>query len=376
MTEKMFELVPVGKKLLESSDFLKKGLQILKENFSTPENADTKEGYEKNKADARRCQKLRTALDKLSDRDKAKPAKEVKEINALKKTWHATLPEIETALKDANQVVDDRKAEEIRVAAEAEQARVENIASKISEIEKMPVSVMTSTSSEIQEKIDNLEAVEPEEWAEEKIDLTKEMISQTLASLKGVYLFRKGEEEKAEKVEKERIEREEKEAKAKAEADQKAKDEAAKLKADREKLDREKEELLEKQAAAQKVIDDQMAEIQKQKDEIAANEAAKVAEEKRVADELKAKEKAEKLKAQNILDDIELNKKREELIAKAKVEDKKRAEADEKERDQIHSSIHDTLKTAYDMTQAAANSFVDDLKAGNIPYIDIDYSKP
>lgn len=241
----------------KSKAIIEKAMAILPEKFAIVHDAETEEGYERNKADAKTLQQIRFALDKRFKEEKAPLWKRCKDLDGLKKIWTGTIPALEDKFKSANQEVDDRKAHEEAEAAQKELARVESILEKIKAIEGLPVSLMDKSSVEIQAALGNLDSAC--EWAEEYQVKASTATEATADRLSGMVEFKQQQEEfAAEKAKQEAVAAEEK-AKSEAEermrqeeAERKNREEAEKLAKERAAIEAEKKAIADAKAAAER----------------------------------------------------------------------------------------------------------------------------
>jgi len=246
-------------------------------------------------------------------------------VDSRAKQITALLAPIEERLNDVKKAEDDRKAEAKAELAKIEQARVDGIRKKISDILNMTTGLLSLDAEQLKSLSDEIAAIEIDmgeymEFTQEAVDVKGDVSSAVTDALAN--RIKLDEEEAARKAEDARLQkiREEQEAEAKRLAlIQKAQED--------ERIAHEKK-LAEEQAEVEKgrkAEEERIAEIQRKFDADKKAADDKLAEERRVFEEEKAKVEADRKAEQD-------KKEREEFERKAKEtatrEAEEKAEAD------------------------------------------------
>lgn len=273
---------------------------------SIPTDLSVKENYETVKAALREIKKPRIALEKDRKAIKSVPFGLCKKIDAAAKPIMESLVSLETSWKNAKTEYDEAVEREKFEKAQAENARIETIKSRIEEIRMMPITNMDKDSLELSDILIGMDAILfDDNWNQEEIEKANSVIAETKEKLATLIEGKQAQEEvQRQQEEREAALEEEKrlaEAKAQAEReeqDRKNKIEAerlAKIKAEQEAAAKEAEEKLERERAAF----EEEKRIAREKQEAIEREAREV-EEKRLAaikEEQEEKEAKEREKA-------------------------------------------------------------------------------
>jgi len=298
------------------------GLDALKDEHTSVPDCTTDEGYEKAKALVKQVAAVRIATEKAHKGAKAFYWEGGKRIDSMKKQILEVTQPIEDGYKSAIKAVDDEKARIEREAAEAEQARIDDITRKLEYIDTLAAALSLDDVLAAIEKLDNLDLQIFQEFAdaaETKAAAALEVLTKRRDTLQE----QKAEADRLEaaRIEQERIAQEQAEAQrkideAKAEIErqqreakiveeQKAKA-AADLKAAEERAEADrvaaaKQAEADKIAAAEKAEADKAEAVEKARQDAIAEEKAKqqAAEDARIAEE-KALKKRNAAKARKL----------------------------------------------------------------------------
>ena len=256
------------------------GLDALKHEHTSVPDCTTEEGYEKTKALVKQVAAVRIATEKAHKCAKAFYWEGGKRIDSMKKQILEITQPIEDGYKSAIKAVDDEKARIEREAAEAEQARIDNINKKLEYIDTLAAALSLDDVLAAIEKLDNLDLQMFQEFAdaaETKAAAALEILTKRRNTLQE----QKAEADRLEaaRIEQERIAQEQAEAQRKIDE---ANAEIERKQREAELIERQKAEA----AEAARIAADK-AEADKQ----AAIEAAR-ADEQRKAEEARQKEAA------------------------------------------------------------------------------------
>ncbi len=333
---------------------LEKAMPLLEEKYAEVHDANTKEGYAKNKASAKELQKIRTAVDAAHKKSKAPYLEKGRQVDSLKNLCLKTIPMLEAKFKEANRMVDDRKAEEIATAARIENERVQTILSRMAATQQLPPKCMSMTFEEVGKQVDILKADDCE-WADEHRMDAVQHTKTAIETLTGVYHFKK---EKAEgealmlaKKAIEEAERAEAERQEKIKQDKIAKDNKEK----QDKLDAERVAFEAEKAASAKKLQDEQDKIDAQK--------------KAEADR-KAKEEADKLEAERL---IQVKESREAHAKEVKAREKAILEKDEKRRVDVENNLMNILIVERGFDKKKVGQLVRDIVDGEFSLLSIVY---
>lgn len=273
---------------ISDTNLVEQGMNILKKKYSVVNNADTKEGYELNRAGTAVLRTLRGQVTARTKELKAPHIKKNKALETAKQALISGIEGLENPMKDANKAVDDRIEKEKAEKQRVEQARIDSIENMIDAIRQLPPGCMDKTWEEIDGILTGLVAEKDGDFFEEYKDKSVRVIDETVERLNGMVKFKKDSEaarkilDDAAKKAKEVQEAEDKEKEEKRLADE------AKLKADKEKLGKDQADLA--KAKLRVVQDKQYNEKAAQKnvdDKKDADDAAqKLIDDKKKADEV------------------------------------------------------------------------------------------
>jgi len=221
----------------------------------------------------KRFVKARTSIEKVRKELKAPALEYGKKVDSIAKEFQSMIKPFEDKLLIQRKAVEDNEARKQREAEEAEEARISNIEKSISEMERLPLEMMSKTSLEIREFLSSFD-VPTEDFFEEYYDKALVLHSTIQTQLNQMAndkelvenakkIQAQKEAEQKEQMQKEREEfeaqreafnreREEFEAQQRAMREEKERKEAERLadelqaKQEAERLEREKKELFEK----------------------------------------------------------------------------------------------------------------------------------
>lgn len=131
----------------------KAALTKLKAKYKKVPDASTPEGYEFILNAKRELQPLRTAVEKEATVQKATAQTHINNINSVKNTIVETIKAIEAPLYTERKRVDDLKAEQDRVAAEKEERRVTEIEAKVDEIQELTEGLLNASLEVLEERL-------------------------------------------------------------------------------------------------------------------------------------------------------------------------------------------------------------------------------
>lgn len=202
-------------------------LSELREKYAVVPDAETKEGYEACRLALRELVTCRTDIEKARKELKADVLERGRLIDGEAKRITAALLEIETPVKEAKAVVDDRIQREKEEAERRERERVEAIQRVIEGFERAPLTAIGKAPEHIQELIGKAVAytVDPFKFGEysERAELARKSAIEQLTTLKA-------------------------QAEAKAAMEKELADERARMAAERAEFERQKAEAERKRA--------------------------------------------------------------------------------------------------------------------------------
>jgi hypothetical protein len=214
--------------------------------------------------------KARTTIEKIRKDLKEPSLAYGKKVDSIAKEFQAKINGVEQLLFIQRKVVEDNEARKQREAEEAEELRLETIKRLMTELQMLPLKYTYSSSSDIQNALDNMVFPELEAF-EEFLDAVVTIHNESSLQLRRMY-DDKILVENAQKIQ------DEKDAEAKKLKD----DEDAKFWAEKDAFNKEQDEFKKKQ--------DEFADKQK-----AIQEAADLKKAEEEADELMKKQEAEKV---------------------------------------------------------------------------------
>ena len=207
--------------------------------------------------------KARTGIEKTRKQLKQPALDYGKNVDGIAKEFQSMISTAETKLQIQRKIVEDNEVRKQREAEEAEEARVETIKIKISDIKNLPLCHFNSDSETLAKALESIYVPTDEEY-QEFINEAREVQQITIMQL---------QEMRKNKVLAERAG--ELEAEREAEAKKLKDEQDAKLAKEREEFEAQQREFKEKQEAFERQQREQQEVIDRQKAEIEAEELRK-----------------------------------------------------------------------------------------------------